>query len=224
MQLINKNNIVIFLFIAIFFFACNERKDVFEKWRLKEASLSYKEQLRTLDFPKETIDHFPDSLVLLPVKMYKHLDSELSCQSFLFFEYFVSEHAQSVVKHPLARYWASNDSLLVIENHQIGTFTKRYKSYRDLEMSLGYYPIPFFEKEEYNHAEDIVYTEDVYSDNTTSGLSEDFVIYILNSKPGIFLENLKPLAYMPNGWKSGYSKGVCINTKKKIVIYWALIW
>lgn len=223
MQRINKSNIVIFLFVVLLF-ACGEKKGSFEKWRIEEATLSYKEQLRRIDFPKETIDDFPDSIKHLPVKMYTHLDPEFSSQSILFFEYFVSKHAQDVVQNSLAKYSASNDSLLVIENHRIGTFTKRYKSYRDFDISLGYYPIPFFKKEEYNHTEDVVYTEDVYSDSTVSGLSEDFIIYILNSKPGIYLENLKPLVYMPNGWENGYSKGVCINIKKKVVIYWTLIW
>lgn len=223
MQRTYQSNILTF-FSVILFFSCGERKEAFERWRLKEASLSYEEELRIIDFPKETIEHFPDSIQLLPVKLYKNLDSKSSCQSILLFEYFVSEHALNVVQNPLAKYLASNDSLLVIENHRIGTFTKRYKSYQDFEMNLGYYPIPFFEKEEYNHPEDAVSTKDIYSDSTVSGLSEDFIIYILNSKPGIYLGNLKPLEYMPNGWENGYSKGVCINKKRKIVIYWTLIW
>lgn len=37
-------------------------------------------------------------------------------------------------------------------------------------------------------------------------------------------KGLEPLDYMPKGWKNGYSKGICVNKKERVVIYWLIIW
>ncbi|MBF0576019.1 hypothetical protein [Dysgonomonas sp. GY617] len=75
------------------------------------------------------------------------------------------------------------------------------------------YPIPFFESKEFDNPEDVVRTEDMYSKANKSGLSDNFNIYILGSKSGNYWEGLKPLNYMPEGGKNGYSRGICVNKK-----------
>lgn len=81
---------------------------------------------------------------------------------------------------------------------------------------LGYYhglytnnSIPYFESMEQHFL-----TKDIFSSGTISGLADDMIIYIIDSKPGKYWTGLKPNKYMPVGWKNGYSKGICLNAKK----------
>ncbi len=64
------------------------------------------------------------------------------------------------------------------------------------------------------------------TDQTLCKLSKDFVIYVLDSKAGKYLEDklLTDGRFMPNKWKNGISKGVAINEKEKIIIYWMIVW
>ena len=57
-------------------------------------------------------------------------------------------------------------------------------------------------------------------------LSDKYTLFIYESKKGKFLpdKNL-PFGYgLPNQWKNGISKGIALNKKDKIAIFWLEIW
>ena len=74
-------------------------------------------------------------------------------------------------------------------------------------------PVPLFEIDE-------------YKGNTFSGLPEDFKIYVLDAKQGKYLEDkyLYDCSCLPEKWKHGYSKGVALSDKRKVIIYWVTVW
>lgn len=74
-------------------------------------------------------------------------------------------------------------------------------------------PVPLFDIQE-------------YSENTKSGLNEDFTIFILGANPGEYLDknHLQQCDCLPTNWKHGYSKGVAMNDKQKVIIYWTIFW
>lgn len=116
----------------------------------------------------------------------------------------------------IAKYSPNDKQLIAINSWEARIRDKHYK-----EIQIGnniYYPIPYFwgspNKRYLN----------LFNSNTKSGLSSDFIIYVLESKSGIYWDGLKPKEYMPDGWKNGYSKGVCINEKEQIIIYWFVVW
>jgi len=82
-----------------------------------------------------------------------------------------------------------------------------------------YYPILFFEEDDSAKEQ-----SNIFSKQSPIGLSKDFTIYVIDSKVGKFWKGLSPSEHMPKGWENGYSKGVCINKKLNIIIYWAVIW
>ncbi len=74
-------------------------------------------------------------------------------------------------------------------------------------------PVPLFDIQE-------------YSGNTKSGLNEDFIIFILGANSGEYLDknHLEECDCLPANWKHGYSKGVAMNDKRKVIIYWTIFW
>ncbi len=74
-------------------------------------------------------------------------------------------------------------------------------------------PVPLFEIDEYHG-------------NTLSGLPEDFKIYVLEAKPGKYLEEkyLRNCTCLPAKWKHGFSRGVAMSDKRKVVMYWVTVW
>jgi len=75
------------------------------------------------------------------------------------------------------------------------------------------FPIPLFEI-------------DQFKSNTFSGLPEDFKIYVLEAKPGKYLEDkyLRDCVCLPEKWKHGFSKGVAMSDKRHVIIYWVTVW
>ena len=74
-------------------------------------------------------------------------------------------------------------------------------------------PVPLFEIDEYHG-------------NTLSGLPVDFKIYVLEAKPGKYLDEkyLHECSCLPAKWKHGFSRGVAVSDKRKVVIYWVTVW
>jgi len=113
--------------------------------------------------------------------------------------------------------YLSNDKYLIAINSWEARI--RDKHYKEIQIENKiYYPVPYFwgspNKQYLN----------LFNPNTKSGLSSDFVIYVIDSKSGVYWDGLKPKDYMPDGWENGYSKGVCINEKEKVIIYWFVVW
>ena len=67
---------------------------------------------------------------------------------------------------------------------------------------------------------------DLYNGDTFSGLPEDFKIYVLEAKPGKYLEDkyLRNCECLPKKWKHGFSRGVAMSDKRHVIIYWVTVW
>ena len=57
-------------------------------------------------------------------------------------------------------------------------------------------------------------------------LSDDYRIYILESRPGEFMSKkyLTTKNKIPDKIKNGFSRGIAINENDKEIIYWLCIW
>jgi len=111
------------------------------------------------------------------------------------------------------------DSCLLVVNlfeRKIGgdVFLKRYKGFCNEE----FVPIPNFSKT-LKHLSLNVFTKD-------NRLKNDFTMYVLEAEPGEFLPsgNLTEGIGLPEKWHNGYSRGIVINEKDGIIIYWLEIW
>lgn len=176
-------------------------------------SLDYQEDLRS--FPSALVDIFPDTLGKFSL-IVKGVDTTSQCIYFMSFDF----DKKINLENYLMKYNAEDSNLITIKRESILWWDRSKKVYYDSLFIKNrlYYPIPFFEKNN-----DLPF-DNIFSDATISGLSKNFDIYVIDSKSGNYWKGLKPLDYMPNGWKNGYSKGICVNKKERVVIYWLIIW
>ncbi|WP_321333077.1 hypothetical protein [uncultured Bacteroides sp.] len=210
-----KINNVLCLCLYLCFISCGKYEN--------RATLKYQKELKR--FPSYMVDFFPDTLSSV-YSIVENIDTTSQCVYYMNYDF----KPRSIVKlqkylaeKSLGNYLASDTSLVIIKTESVIYWDDSKKVYykKIFKNNTDYYPIPFFEKEEF---EGIINSENIYSNVNTSGLSNDFAIYILDSKPGLYWKGLKPNKYMPKGWGNGYSKGVCINERRDIIIYWVIIW
>ncbi len=188
------------------------------------ATLRYQKDLK--QFPSYMVNFFPDTLAG-KYSTSQTIDTTSEC---IFYMYYDLESKntlklqQSTEKKSIANYLASDTALVTIKTESTMYWDESKKTFYEslFKNDIQYYPVPYFETQELERIG--VNSGDIFSTTSTSGLSNDFIIHVLESKSGLYWKGLKPNKYMPNDWKNGYSKGICFNLKKGITIYWLIIW
>ncbi|NLR95054.1 hypothetical protein [Flammeovirga agarivorans] len=68
----------------------------------------------------------------------------------------------------------------------------------------------------------------IYSDNkiNSNKLLKGFDYYLLSCSKGTYLDSTHKIdtIYTLENWEHGYSKGIALNEKKEVAIYWLCIW
>lgn len=79
-------------------------------------------------------------------------------------------------------------------------------------------PIPDIEK--------LILQDSFVKEKLLTNVGVDFLVYVIEAKKGEFLtgESLTSGKGLPKEWKNGYSKGIAINKKDKVIIYWLEMW
>jgi len=173
---------------------------------------------------KDYIDFFPKYNQATCKVVTWSLDKETEFNLKVVFSFSKTEFEKilkNIKKKSIAQYSSSSKCLLVLnrfdthENYGSPESDEIQNELIDLPCYKNLYPIPNFS----------VFS-DYYSDKTTCKLKKGFSIYVLDAKPGFFLKQNKLTEgkYMPVYWKNGFSKGVAINEKERIAIYWIIIW
>lgn len=125
---------------------------------------------------------------------------------------------------PNTIYSANDSSLLLIFDYCdiLEIDGRKYRNIEPLERqalakhnvtAASSLPVPLFEIEE-------------YKGNTMSGLTEDFKLYVLDAKPGKYIDkkNMQDCECLPDKWKHDYSKGIAYNNGSNVIIYWIIVW
>jgi len=214
---------VVMFFFFLFLTSCkqNEKENSFMEYRRKEITLTYHDDLKKTKISNEFMSHFPFKIVDLPIKLHFNTKVSEGIIYSMLFEFNVNKQKRDSINAFLRekyvqKYLSSDPDLIVIRRK-----TLRTENYKKTKVT---HPIPFFETYCFSNAKDVVTTGDVYDHTTKSGLSKEFKIYVLESKKGKYWKKLESKKYMPEEWENGYSKGVAINDKKYIIIYWVVIW
>ena len=133
----------------------------------------------------------------------------------------LSSYYQNLSK---AKYTSDNTNLLLVFSYT-DVIKIEGKTFRDQESPelqaiakhnitmANSLPIPLFEI-------------DQYKSSTMSSLPKDFKLYILDAKPGKYIDDkyLQECDCLPKNWKHGYSKGVAMSDERNVVIYWINVW
>lgn len=215
-----------YLIVVLFCMGCNH---VERKYSLRVLTASYQEGLEALDVPDAFLNHYPRALF----SHFTYMDSqsqlqETSCIYSAFYEYNVNkERLDSLVynlqNQKIAQYRPTDSSLIVLgKNRKIRKAKREDTEFSKINQN-PYYIIPYFYERDWDNNSNYPHKEEIYA-NTLCGLSEKFIIYVLESEPYIFKTALPNLEDTPVGWERGYSKGISINKEKQTVIYWLIIW
>ena len=174
-------------------------------------------------FPGKFVDFFPDDTG----RKYSYVTMNDTTNEFIAFVYYDFDVNDIKLRYDslmskanfVAHYNAMDSNLVSLRDHYVIDKDPTMEMFYDkiLIKNKTYYHIIYFD------SDDLLSVEAVDS-LSPIGLSKDFTIYVLESKPGKYWKGLSPSEHMPKGWENGYTKGICINTKRDILIYWFVVW
>lgn len=174
-------------------------------------------------FPKENIDHFPDTIYTSVYSSMANKNIENNDVGLVLIETELRESSLQKVKKFLssvefkAQYKYSFEDLLIVNRFE--KFKDNYDSFSvssyflDTNFFLGLYPIPNLHSA-------------FKSGNKNISIDDSYNLFVLDSKSGNYFPNYinKVNIQMPSNWSNGYSKGIAISEKQKTVIYWFIVW
>jgi hypothetical protein len=184
---------------------------------------------RLTKIPQFLRDHFPNQLPNDGIStLITNTDTTSHCIYYFLLQYGDDSASKlvtsNIAQQVLATYHAADTNIISIKRETVtyrNPEKKRY--YTDkIQNNKYYYPVPYFETKKLLFYKGEV--EDIYSNETISGLSRDFMIYVYDFETGSYWEGLKPLDYLPEGWENGYSKGVAVSKNRKVLIHWFVVW
>jgi hypothetical protein len=204
----------------IFLVGCNDSKRQ-KKGQFIIQQIDKKYQERKAFFNKEFVNHFPERLDSNYITFTDGVSPEVGPLTLrLINNIDKSQNIKELINGAISKY-AANDSCLLVIN-RFATRDRFYKielsnTERELinrDCYKGKFPIPNF------------WDSRIISDSTECRLPLDFIIYVLDAKAGRFVspDLLTDGSFMPEAWKNGFSKGIAVSEKRKIVIYWVDIW
>lgn len=169
-------------------------------------------------FDVSEIAHFPKILQSKPSSIGSYLNFENNNVGFLLSFFEVNDELfnsviRDIEKMNVADKYQSNDNNLLYVIPKSDEFINSRQLDRNIDYSNK---LPVADLNFY-----------YYEDNTTiEYLNNDFDIYVLEAKAGKLPQypNLRPNMNMPEDWRNGFSRGISISKKGKVVVYWTVIW
>lgn len=202
--------------------ACTNRRE-FEKQSLTKVNSDYIKDRSIFAAPLS--NHFPDKIVKPKNKLICNTDRAKNNFSLFLFEYQLTEkELDRVVRkatiHSIAQYSSTDSCNFIVNRFESRATSENFSMPKitdtaqiDKPCFKDKYPIPNFI--DYSIEEGVDFWKE-----------PGFEIFVLdagsNSKFNTF--NLTPNYQMPEIWKNGYSKGIALNFRKKMVIYWLIVW
>ncbi len=227
----------VYLYISIFSIiaslACN-----------KKEPNDFKNIMRTnyykfIDFlPLESTNHFPRSIDSSLLYLNSNIPGFLEKKSF---GGFFPVYLEVTFKYPDNVFNRLLDSIKIVSHSVFSTydtsillvFPYYYKS-EDNPYEISVFNSKFLSATLCNHNFNkingvpipIFQTHQFVDTTIISRLNADFSIYVLEARPGLFLNEdyLSESDYLPKKWAHGFSRGNAINTKENLIIYWTIVW
>jgi hypothetical protein len=226
-----KKNIFIIITLTLLMLACSNPQPQFLKELVKEQNNRYKENKTQYFVPQEIFSHFPDNITeSYPVGQTFSLDDQRSAYRYFFLiclnnnEKFFKKN-ETIAKKIAIKNWRVEDTA----NYFIVP-TMPYYSIKYLFITKV--PIPDFRFGKNVFVEGVDSIADslafhlYFSDDFPCGLTEDYEIYIIDTQNEYktFSDEYKDVfAALPRTKNTGFSRGICVNKKKNVLIFWTII-
>ena len=175
-------------------------------------------------FPDSLVHHFPTKLDTTNITFNEALGaSDLSGNLELIVINNLNKDSTLNFEQNIVGSYNAGDSCLFVLNEYINmdnygdvnSLNEHQKlPYNNKVCNDSLYPIPNFWHNDYT------------TDSTLCKLPDDFVIYVIDSKPGKFIDKelLNTRNIAPAKWKNGLSRGYAVSTERNVIIYWLIVW
>lgn len=204
-------------FLQIIFQGCDNKAFLIENNnRFKE----YK-----LDFSDTLINQFPVKILYPVVDIVSNTNLKKNDIGLLLYEYDVKVSdiknlRKKIIKEAIQNYKSKDSCFLIVNRFETEETYSKFEvveindSLIDKHCNENLLPIPNFIASNYP------------KNKNDLNLDDSFEIFVLESKPGKHFKNfdVQPSLQMPKKWKNGFSKGIAISEKNRVVIYWSIIW
>jgi hypothetical protein len=223
-----KNLILIIISVLV---GCSNSQSQFLKTLVKEQNKSYRENRSQYFVPQEIFAHFPDKITeSYPVGQIFSLDDQHNAYRYFFLiclnnnEVFFDKNedmAKKIVKEKLVATDTANYFVIP---------TVPY--YRIKQLFINKIPIPDFRLgkdlivERVDSVADSLALNLYFSDSFPCGLTEDYEIYIIDTQNEYktFSAEYKDIfSFLPRTKNTGFSRGICTNRKRNVLIFWTII-
>lgn len=177
-------------------------------------------------FDSHYVSHFPDELSGNIYTMLSNQHTAKNDVGFLLYQYDVpddilKERETFFRRRSIAHYKPSDSCLIVVNSFETLKTLEERIIVTAIDTALlrekercSTFPIPSF-----IDVKAPVLTGEVK-------LNEHYTIYVLEARQGVFDKRLQlnPSAQMPSNWGNGFSRGVAVNPREKVLIYWFVMW
>lgn len=175
---------------------------------------------RKMKFPQEYVSHFPSQIEFPANYVFQEGSENNNPGLFLDQKNDNLDSLRSYLTRKAVAKYSAADSCLVVVNRYLRIddygIANDYRSRmaRSKLCEENYFPVANF------------WSRNAKKFETSCRLSRDYDLYVLDAKPGIYLDDLHRNSgrWMPEDWKHGYSKGIAVSQNEKSVIYWLVIW
>jgi hypothetical protein len=222
----------IFIIIALLLASCSNPQPKFPAFIVKEQNSRYKDSKKEYFVPKEIFSHFPDNVTAsYPVGQIFSLDDQHNAYRY-FFLICLNNNEKFFKKNERVAKETAIKTFMPADTMQYFVIQPNDFYYKMQDLFFNNIPIPDFRfgknlvVDKLDSVADSLAFNLYFSNSFSCGLTEDYEIYIIDTQNEYktFADEYKDIfAALPRTKNTGFSRGICINKKKNILIFWTII-
>ncbi|GHV43014.1 hypothetical protein FACS1894180_0870 [Bacteroidia bacterium] len=225
-----KKTTILISTLLLMLVGCSNPQPKFLQILVKERNNNYLNTKNEYFVPSEIFSHFPDNIMeSYPVGTTVSLEDN---PYRYFFVMSFNNNGDFFKKNEKIAKKLSQDNFMPNDTMRYYVIQVNDFYYKMQDLLINSIPIPDFRFGKHlvegsgNKTADSLVVANLFSDNNPCGLTEDYEIYVIDTQNEYktFSEEYKDIfAALPRTKNTGFSRGICINRKYNILIFWTII-